>query len=199
MTRPRRHAPRASRPLGRLALVLGALLLPPSVTALDNAPPTGSLFLSLQAGGQRMDPAVGLRDDAYAGVGMGFRFTDRHSLELLAGRADALTPAGAKGNADSRRADVLWHYFRAFAWQPYILTGIGQDDVSLGGSDALGTFADVGLGVFRRIAGPLHLRAEARAQYGFDDETLQGVATLGITCSFGGDYAGELPLPEKPL
>lgn len=177
-----------------VALSLGVLLPARCLQAAETAPPTHSLFVSVFAGTHAFDGNSTLADDRHAGASLAFRFTDRHSLELSAGRTDTLTAAATATGYDSRRLDALWHYLRGAAWQPYVLSGIGEDEYTApGGGDARGTFANGGAGVFRHLAGPLHLRAEVRAQYQFDEEAWHGIAVLGLTCAFGGPYAGPAP------
>jgi len=176
-------------------LALAALLAAACVQAADTTPPKHSLFVSVVAGTHAFDGSSPLADDRHAGASLAFRFSDRHSLELSAGRTDTLAAASA-ARYDSRRLDALWHYFRGASWQPYVLSGIGEDEYSgAGGRDDRGTFANGGAGVFRHLGGPIHLRAEVRAQYQFDEDTWHGIAVLGLTGAFGGPYAGPAASP----
>lgn len=162
-----------------------------------NAPKSQSLFISVMTGEQYFDATAGLADDRYASAGIGYRLGDRHSVEMIAGRSDTTTvPAGLSANADTRRIDMLWHYFRGTPWQPYVLTGFGQDEYTSATRDTRGTFANGGVGIFRHLAGPFLLRAEARALYSFDRNAWHGVAAMGLTCAFGGDYHGPQILSE---
>jgi hypothetical protein len=187
------HITRPS-PVAAIVRLACAWLLgvPVIATAAGNAPETHSLFLSAMSGEQVFDASVALENDHYAGVGMGFRFNDRHSLELAAGRTDTQTAAATPADADTLRADALWHYFRGAVWQPYLISGIGQDEYSSGGRNARGTSVSTGGGVFRHLAGPFHLRGELRLQYSLDDNAWSGMGTLGITCAFGGRYTGSV-------
>lgn len=181
--------------------VLTALLLLTAAVAgrAANVPETDSLFISLLAGGQHFDHRTGVDDGANVTWAVGYRFSDRYSGELAAGRTETQrdTAAAPDVDADSFRADVLWHYLRGGTWQPYIVNGVGQEEFSTTAGNSVDTFANAGAGIVRHLAGPLNFRAEARALYNFDDNAWHGTASIGILVAFGGGYYGEAP-PRPP-
>lgn len=183
-----------------VALLAVVLAITTTTANAGNVPKSQSLFISVMAGEQYFDSTAALTDDRYASAGVGYRLGDRHSVEMVAGRSDTTTvPGGLSANADTRRIDMLWHYFRGTPWQPYVLSGFGQDEYTSAGSDTRGTFATGGAGIFRHVIGPFLLRAEVRALYSFDRNAWHGVAAMGLTCAFGGDYLGPptLPVPKN--
>lgn len=164
-----------------------ALFVVGSARAADNAPATNSLFVTALAGAQDFAATRGAIEDASNGtVALGFRFTDRVSLELAGGRTDTVAGAGNDVKVDSRRLDALWHFAPANGWHPYAAAGIGEQSFDSAAALARETVIGAGGGFFRHLAGPLKFRADVRLLYSVDESESDVVAGAGLVLGFGG-------------
>ena len=176
----------------RAALLLFAALLAAAACRAENVPSTASLFVSVLAGPTQTSDRARLDDDVEGSFLLGYRWTDRFSGELVFSRLETRRhdPLHTPADLDTVRADALWHYFRAGTWHPYAVAGIGQQAVSSARREDRGSFVEGGLGLWRRIAGPLQFRIDTRAAWCPDDDSLRGTVAAGLTLGFGGGYRG---------
>lgn len=171
-------------------------LLCPGHGAAETAaavPPPGSLFLSALAGGQAFDAGTRVDDAGHARLGVGFRVHDTLGIELSAGRTDthATGTAVARVNADTVQVDALHHLAPRERWFPYLVGGLGQEEISAaGGATPTGSHLNLGIGAFRPLGGAFFLRTDTRLSYVFDDNALHALFTLGVGVAIGGTYAG---------
>lgn len=134
-------------------------------------------------------------DDATTGsLGMGYVLDKDWTLE---GFYQGFSTETDRGNVDvdgrQVRLDALYHFAELGdngAWRPFILAGIGDQEFDpKGASSDNETFANLGLGIKRKLSDAWLVRADARTLYSFDEaETDYGV-NVGVSYLFGGTKA----------
>lgn len=170
----------------------------------------GSVVMAAQAGEVTLSPMIGYHmfdSDAYSdtpdaninnrregSVSLGYRTTPHVGLEARYGFTNS--------NSDDRttkfkyRASTLDAYYRfnpEGIIQPYVLIGGGYADVRAkdvpavnGQESANQTIANAAIGSFIKLTDNLAARAEVRDVYDVHERYHDGIASVGLTLSFGG-------------
>ena len=128
-------------------------------------------------------------DSEFYGIGFGYGFTDRFSLELWYTDGDAdLSGAGFDVDTTSVRLDAKYDFahFGGGNWNTYIVGGVGRSEFDGNGFDETATQLNLGLGLKNQITDNISIRGDVRAFDNID----QG----GDLEDFGTDYAVQLAL-----
>jgi OOP family OmpA-OmpF porin len=172
-------------------LAVSAMLAAGGAVA-DSKPKPGQVFVTGGVSYADFDDERNVDDDAGWTFGVGYRINELWGVE---GVYTDIAGEQSRGNGDADvligRVDVLRFLAAGDGWLPYLAIGAGRLDAKLEGSanndDDL--IADFGAGVMRRVGERFSLRADARGLYGFDNNDVEPLLTLGFTVAVGPEPA----------
>ncbi|GAB1259239.1 OmpA family protein [Aurantivibrio plasticivorans] len=153
--------------------------------------------LNPQIGYYGFDSKRNIEDESFIGLGVGYQFANPWAIEF-----NYLTLETDPDNSlfnldvdyDQIRFDGLYHLSDDETFRPYLAAGIGHGEFDAGAFDAKETQLNLGGGVKYFFNRNVSLRGDARAFYGFDDETVDFALTLGLNLWLGQTSSS----PSKP-
>ena len=154
----------------------------------------GRWYVNPAVGFQSFDSDRKIDDETTYSIGGEYRYNDSWASELRYLDTSAESDFGPDVDLSQYYLDGLY-YFRGQAqkWQPFVVGGIGHAEFDSKLSDEKETQANIGGGVRYLLNDNWSLRADARAIFGFDDDTTDSLVNLGISYSFGSSKKAAAP------
>lgn len=182
-------------------VLLGAVVASAMLPALAGAD-SGKWYLNPAVGYQVFDGDRDLDASTTALFGVEKALNNNWGLEIRATYTEADHYRGNQ-NRDAEAAginlDILRYYKHGNSnWVPYSAFGIGHAEINpeTGASDVY-TQMNIGGGVRYLLDDNWSLRGDARYFYGNDNETSDGIVSIGISYAFGGSpAAAPAPAPR---
>ncbi|AKH69114.1 outer membrane protein/peptidoglycan-associated (lipo)protein [Spongiibacter sp. IMCC21906] len=182
-------------------VLLGAAVAAAMLPGLANAD-EGKWYINPAVGYQIFDGDRDLDESATALLGVEKEINNNWGVEVRATFADADHYRGNQrrdAEAAGINLDVLRYYKHADSkWVPYSAFGIGHAEINpeTGASDVY-TQMNLGGGVRYLLDDNWSIRGDARYFYGNDNETSDGIFSIGVSYAFGGSPA-PAPAPAAP-
>lgn len=178
--------------------LLGLVLLTASASFAETD--RSGFYLNLGVGIQDFDHKRSIDEDTTYQVGGEYRFGDHWATELRYYNSSADSSKNA-GNVDVDQYGLDGIYYFSIsqdALEPYIAVGAGAGvyDYSFDDKDELQLNAGGGIRYY--MTERVSLRADIRAIYGEDDDTVDSLASIGISFFFGqgGEKRGPEPVAQ---
>lgn len=127
-------------------------------------------------------------DSESLGLGLGYQFDSPWSLELQYHQGETELNSGTEFDHRIWSLDALYTFNQQGKWQPYLLTGLGDQAFELANgnsNEARETLLAAGAGIAYRFNNNVSLRADIRNNYSFDEEDNDQAAYLGLRFDFG--------------
>jgi OmpA-OmpF porin, OOP family len=163
-----------------------------------------------RAGGVTITPMVGkfnfdssraLDDEVFTGIGIGYRFSEPYTIELVYGTADATTSAGVnQGDVRQYRLEMLYDTGDIGKWSPYISVGAASTEFGNAATvvDDEGAMT-LGFGARYHFTERVALRGDARYSRAVGDSKGADVLlALGVQL-FLGETAKPVPVAPVPV
>jgi OOP family OmpA-OmpF porin len=153
------------------------------------------ITVSPMVGYHMFDNEKVLDDDVESSLALGYRVNPNVGLELRYGLANPTVNATGAGSVRHEMAtlDTYYRFNVANKLQPYVLIGGGLMRGTSKGAGTPGyvehTVANVAVGAFYQMADNLALRGEVRGVEDMQESWHDGIASVGVTYSFGGQKA----------
>lgn len=157
----------------------------------------GGFTLTPMIGQYYYDSDLGLDDDGYAGIGVGYRFSAPYMLEFVYLNGDVQTDAGIdQGDLEQYRLELLYDLGDSGKWSPYFALGaasteFGDNNPVIDDEGAI----TIGFGTRYNFTQRVALRGDARYIRGVGDNKA-GDYTLGLGLQF---FVGKVNKPESAL
>lgn len=165
----------------------------PGLAAADNGAPTKDQFFISLLGGYYEEPSdLDLRrGDGAPGGALGWAPHDRWLVEgMYFGFEPSVEVGGARaeGDMDYWSINLIGKIGEPENWQPYFTFGGGRADYEYAGlrGDQQDNLYNVGLGFFSSLSKRVSFRADVRAVYHNDADSVSPMATAGFTWRLGG-------------
>lgn len=179
--------------INRLCLS-GLVLLNGSVAIAEDD--RSGFYLNLGVGIEDFDSDRRLDDDTTYLLGGEYRFGEHWATELRYYYTDVAADLGSDVDVDQYGLDGLYYFPIAdSALEPYLAAGIGYAVFDNGSDDMDEAQLNAGGGVRFYMSERFSLRADVRGIYGEDDDSLDTLASVGISYFFG--QGGQKQQPEK--
>ena len=145
------------------------------------------ITVSPMVGYHMFDNEKVLDDDVESSLALGYRVNPNVGLELRYGFANPTVNRSGAGDARHEMAtlDTYYRFNVANKLQPYVLIGGGLQRTTTAGYQEH-TIANVAVGAFYEMADNLALRGEIRGVEDLQESRHDGIASVGVTYSFGG-------------
>jgi len=158
--------------------------------------------VTAMVGRAAFDNERNLEDTNTGSLGLGYRLNNNWTVEGFYQDFNANIDRG-HGDVDGRqlRVDALYHLAELGdgSWRPFVLAGLGDQKFDAKGWDDSETFANVGLGIKKKLSSMWQLRSDIRALYSFDEKDQDLSLNLGLSYLFGAneDHAKTVVISEK--
>lgn len=151
------------------------------------------ITVSPMIGYNMFDNDKGLDDDVESSLALGYRVNPNVGLELRYGFANPTNKASGTGATRHEMAtlDTYYRFNVENKLQPYVLIGGGLARGTNNGYTEH-TIANVAVGAFYEMADNLALRGEIRGVEDMQESDHDGIASVGVTYSFGGQKAAAI-------
>lgn len=182
-----------------LSAAVATAMLPSLASAEE-----GKWYLNPAVGYQVFDGDRDLDETETALFGIEKELDSDWGIELRGTYAEADNYRGNElrdGEMSGINLDVLRYYKMAGSkFIPYSAMGIGHAEANYetGANDTY-TQLNVGAGVRYAMTENWSLRGDARYFYGTDNETSDGIVSIGLSYAFGGSPAATIPEPEPAI
>lgn len=144
------------------------------------------LYLNLGVGLQDFDHKRDLDEDTTYLIGGEYRFGKHWATELRYYYTEVDYNKGGKVDVDQYGADGIYYFpMNDGAFEPYLAAGAGYGVFDDGDSDNDEMQLNAGGGLRIYMSERFSLRADVRAIYGEDDDTVDGLASVGVSFFFG--------------
>lgn len=175
----------------KLTMALTGLGLSAAVVAASHAEEfERQVYVNAGLGLQTFDDRFQLDDAETAVFGAEARFLKNWGLELMVNYAEPDNEDGI-GALDAEvtggSLSTVYYFANSSNWLPYTALGVGHKAVAYDNDqDDEFTEFNAGLGVRYIVNDNLHIRGDARALFGADDESEGSLITIGLSYAFGG-------------
>lgn len=155
------------------------------------------ITVSSMVGYHMYDNEVSLKDRAHGSLALGYRVTPNVGMELRYGRDITETMTGAVANVRSETGtlDTYYRFNTNGKLQPYLLVGGGLNRLT--GPNPNGqvqhTVVNAAVGAFYQLTDNFALRGELRGIEDMQESLHDGIASIGVTSSFGGSKKAAAP------
>ena len=144
------------------------------------------LYLNLGVGLQDFDHKRDLDEDTTYLIGGEYRFGKHWATELRYYYTEVDYNKGGKVDVDQYGADGIYYFpMNDGAFEPYLAAGAGYGVFDDGDSDNDEMQLNAGGGLRIYMSERFSLRADVRAIYGEDDDTVDSLASVGVSFFFG--------------
>ncbi len=161
----------------------------------------GGITLTPMVGQYNFDSDRGLDDEGFAGIGIGYRFSDPYMVEFVYTNADATTDAGVdQGDVRQFRLEMLYDIGDVGNWSPYIAVGAASTEFGDNATvvDDEGAMT-LGFGTRYNLSKRVALRGDARYIRGVGDSKGADVALSLALQLFLGKTSKPAPVAPAPV
>jgi len=161
------------------------------------------ITVSSMVGYHMYDNELSVKDRAHGSLALGYRVTPNVGMELRYGRDITETMTGAVANVRSETGtlDTYYRFNTAGKLQPYVLVGGGLNRLT--GPNPNGqmqhTVVNAAVGAFYQLTDNFALRGELRGIEDMQESWHDGVASIGVTSSFGGGKKAAAAAPAAAV
>ncbi len=148
----------------------------------------GRWYINPMVGQQNFDSERNLDDETTLILGGEYRYNDNWATELrYLDSSPDVENSGADVDLNQIYLDGLYYLKPVSSqWQPYGVVGIGHAEFERNQFESKETQANVGVGLRYAFNHSWSLRADVRTIYGFDDDTIDTLTSVGLSYAFGG-------------
>lgn len=176
-------------------LCVAAILLAPVASA------DGRWYINPMIGLQNFDSERNLDDETTLSIGGEYRYNDSWATEL---RYLESNPDVENSSADVDLSQIYLdglYYLKpeSSQWQPYAVVGLGHAEFERNRFESKETQANVGVGLRYAFNHNWSLRADVRTIYGFDDDTIDTLTSVGLSYAFGGKKSEPASEPAQAM
>ncbi len=165
-----------------VAIIVPSMLMSAIVSADDHR-----WEASAGLGYQFFDSERDLDDSSVVNLGVGYVLDEHWTLEaLLTDFETELDNSSVDFDGRQYRLDALYHLSERDKWQPYLVLGVGEQELDPDHfSAAKETLVNLGVGVKRQLSDKWQLRGDARAFHSLDEEHTDYGLNLAVNYMFG--------------